>query len=94
MRCVNPASDLKILQLRNKTGRASVLVQTSSVTGKTQENSTLVFNRYGDRHFFAQAWLVGDSIGMQARKSRSEKARACKLASVRATQIVALTSKR
>lgn len=95
VRCVNTASDMKILQLRNKAGRASVLVHTSSVIGKTQENATLVFNRYGDRYFFAQAWLVGDNIGMQARKSRSEKATASELASIRrATEMVALTSKR
>jgi hypothetical protein len=67
VRCVNTASDLKILQLHNQTGSVSVLVQTNSVIGKTQESAKLVFNRYGDRYFFAQSWLVGDRSGMQAR---------------------------
>jgi hypothetical protein len=93
--CVNTASPLKILQLRDESGRTSVLVRTSSIIGKTQDNARLVFNRYGDRYFFAQAWLPADNTGMQAPKSRSERATANELASIRrATETVALTMKR
>lgn len=95
VRCVNTASDLKILQVRNKTGRANALVHTGSVIGRTHENATVVFNRYGDQYFFAQAWLVGDKIGMQAPRSRSEKTTASELAGIkRAPETIALTSKR
>jgi hypothetical protein len=91
---VSPASDVKILQLRDKSGHAAV-IHTSSVIGKTQEKAKLVFNRYGDQYFFAQAWLPADNVGMQARKSRIEKVTARELASVeRATEVVALTAKR
>lgn len=73
VRCTNPASDLKLLRLRSSDGRASAMVRTNSVIGKTLADAKLVFNRYGDHYFFAQAWMPADNIGMQAPKSRSEK---------------------
>jgi hypothetical protein len=95
VRCVNPASDLKVLQLRSSDGGASVLVQTNSVIGKSQENAKLVFNRYGDHYFFAQAWLPADNIGMQALKSRNEKQSKRELASARTSrEVVAITTRR
>ena len=92
VRCTNAASDRKVLQLTSKDGQASVLVQTNSVIGKTDENAKLVFNRYGDRYFFSQAWLAADNIGMQAPKSRNERAIEKELASgKRSTEKVALS---
>jgi hypothetical protein len=81
--CTNPSSDMKVLQLLSSDGHESALVQTRSVIGKRQDNAKLVFYRYGDRYFFAQAWLPWDSIGMEAPKSRSEKQMARELASNR-----------
>jgi hypothetical protein len=75
VRCTNPDSPAKILQLRSKNGHDSALVQTNSVIGKIENNARLVFYLYGDQYFFAQAWLPADSIGMQSPKSRTEKAR-------------------
>jgi hypothetical protein len=95
VRCTNPSSDTKVLQLRSRDGHESVLVRTSSVIGKLQDDAKLVFYRYGDRYFFAQAWLPSESIGMQARKSRSEKQMARELATNKYTrEEVALTVKR
>ena len=95
VRCTNPASDLKVLQLRSSDGRASVMVQTNSVIGKTQEDAKLVFNRYGDHYFFAQAWLPADNIGMQASKSRSEKQIARELAGTKLSRkSVAIAARR
>jgi hypothetical protein len=91
--CTNTASDRKVLQLRGKDG--SILVQTNSVIGQTNEEAKLVFNRYGDRYYFSQAWLVADNTGMQVSRSRSEKATANELAIIgRATELVALGGKR
>jgi hypothetical protein len=93
--CTNASSDRKILQLRSKDGRFNVLLQTISTIGQARDDARLVFNRYGDWYYFSQAWLAGDSIGMQATKSRGEKASAKQLASIkRATEIVSLTSPR
>ena len=72
--CVNPASDQKVLQLRSKNGRNSVTVQTRSAIGKTLDNAKLVFHRYGDQYFFAQAWTAADNIGMEAPQSKAERA--------------------
>ena len=68
VRCTNPSSDKKVLQLRSSHGHESALVITSSVIGKGQDDSKLVFNRYGDQYFFAQAWLP--SPGPRSRRSR------------------------
>jgi hypothetical protein len=78
--CTNPSSPVKVLQLRSSDGHESALVLTSSVSGKSKDDAKLVFNRYGDEYFFAQAWLPSESIGMQATKSRREKQMARELA--------------
>jgi hypothetical protein len=70
---LNPTSDRKILQIRRTDGRASAMVITTDVTGKMSENARLVFHRYGDRYFFAQAQMAGDSTHLAAVKSRSEQ---------------------
>jgi hypothetical protein len=65
------------------------------VIGKTQEDAKLVFNRYGDHYFFAQAWLPADNIGMQASKSRNEKQIARELAGTKLPrESVAITARR
>jgi len=75
VRCVNPESPAKVLQIRSQNGNRSALVRTNSVIGRTQDKARLVFYRYGDQFFFAQAWLPGDDTGMQAPRSQSEKVR-------------------
>lgn len=95
VRCINPASDQKALQLLARDGGARVLVQTNSVIGKTSENAKLVFNRYGDRYFFAQAWLPADNTGLQAPKSGYEKRIARELATSKPSrESVAVTARR
>jgi hypothetical protein len=95
VRCTNATSDMKVLQLRSRDGRTAVMVLTSSVIGKIQDSAKLVFNRYGDHYFFAQAWLPADGIGMQASKSRSEKQFARELArEKRTTETVVATTRR
>ncbi len=73
--CVNPGSSVKVLQFRSEDGNVSVLVSTNSVNGSVQDNARLVFYRYGDQYFFAQAWMPADGIGLQTRKSEAAKAR-------------------
>ena len=73
---LNPTSDRKILQIRSTDGRASAMVITTDITGNMSENAQLVFHRYGDRYFFAQAQMTGDSTSLAAVKSRSEQKQA------------------
>jgi hypothetical protein len=91
---VNAASDQAVLRLRSRDGSASVLVQMTSVIGKSEESAKLVFNRYDDKYFFGQAWIDGDQNGLQAPKPRTERVIARELASLKpARQSVALTAK-
>ena len=91
---VNPASDRAILQLRRKDGRAGAMVQTTSVIGKTQESAKLVFRRYENQYFFAQAWVDGDNTGFETHKSRAERAAEREIAGIKAkTEAVALRNR-
>ena len=93
--CTNPTSDLKVLQLRTRDGHESVMLRTSSVIRNAPGDAKLVFNRYGNQYFFAQAWFQADSTGMQASKSRSEKQIARELAGNKLSkEVVAIKARR
>src|SRR5205807_5727854 len=95
VRQINPASDRAVLQLRRKDGSASAMVQTTSILGKTQESAKLVFHRYGDRYFFAQAWTTGDSQGLEVPKSRAERGMVERFAGIAPTnESIALASRK
>jgi len=71
---VNPSSDRKVLQIRNADGRLSAMIQTTSVLRNAADDAKLVFHRYGDRYFFAQAQMAGDATSLAAVKSKAERA--------------------
>lgn len=49
------------------------MVQMNPVIARGEkEKSSLIFNRYGNQHFFAQAWMPGND-GLVASKSSSER---------------------
>ena len=92
---VNPASDRAVLQLRQRYGSATAMIQMNSVIGKAQESAKLVFNRYGNQFFFAQAWIDGDNSGLQASKSRSERATEHEMAALKmASDTVTVAARR
>jgi hypothetical protein len=70
---LNPASDRKVLQIRSSDGRVSAIIQTNELNVNAPEQPKLVFNRYGDHYFFAQAQMAGDSITLAALKSNAER---------------------
>lgn len=71
---LNPSSDQKILQIRSADGRKNAMVMTTVVIGSVSDDAKLVFDRYGDRYFFAQAKLAGEATSLAAVKSSAEKA--------------------
>jgi hypothetical protein len=71
---VNPSSDRKVLQIRSSDGRSTAITQTTEVIGTASEKTKLVFHRYGDHYFFAQAKMAGDTMGLAALKSKAERA--------------------
>jgi hypothetical protein len=95
IRCLNPSSDVKVLQLRKTDGESSVMLHTNSMVGRMNPKSRLVFSRYGNQYYFSQAWLGSESLGMQAVKSRQEKATAKEMARLSyKPEMVALTLNR
>ena len=70
---LNPNSDRKVLQIRSADGKLSALIQTSERDTNTAEQTKLVFNRYGDRYFFAQAQMAGESTTLAAVRSSAER---------------------
>jgi hypothetical protein len=71
---VNPASDRKVLQIRSSDGHSAAITQTTAITGTASERTKLVFHRYGDHYFFAQARMAGDTMALAALKSKAERA--------------------
>jgi hypothetical protein len=89
---VNPASANAVLQLRSKDSSAGALVQMSATIGRAGKSATLIFNRYGDNYFFAQAWIDGDRNGLQAPTPRSERVIVRELSGIKAREeAIALT---
>jgi hypothetical protein len=70
---LNPSSDRKILQIRNVNGRASAMVLTRSSNVNASDDAKLVFERFGDRYFFAQAQMAGDATSLAAVRSRDHE---------------------
>ena len=79
---VNPASDKAVMQIRAKDGSRTILLQVGAVAGRNAAQTTLAFHRYGNKYFFAQAWVEGESEGLNAPKSRSERATQKELAAL------------
>ncbi len=63
-----------VLLIRSRDGHESVVVMTRDVQESLtpQDETNLVFNRYGDQYFLAQMWTVGDVYGREFLKSSTE----------------------
>ena len=93
--CVNKAEAQTILLIRSKDDRTSVMLQMLSRHGKVSETAKVIFHKYGDRYFFAQAWTSGERDGLEAPKSRDERNLTRELAGVKPqTKSVALAASR
>ena len=62
------------LVLRGTDGRAGVFVLTRGIqTEEVQQQSKLVFRRYGDQYFLGEVWISGRSSGRGLPSSRKER---------------------
>ena len=68
---LNPTSDHRILQVRSSNGRSSAMIMTTGVIGNVSENSKIVFECDGDRYYFAQAQMAGDSTSLAAVRAKT-----------------------
>ncbi|HKY42634.1 MAG TPA: hypothetical protein VJM50_06035 [Pyrinomonadaceae bacterium] len=71
---LNSTSDRKVLQIRSNSGGSSAMIQTNSVIGNTSDDAKLVFERYGDRYFFARAQMAGEPTSFAALKTSAQRA--------------------
>ena len=63
-----------VLLIRCTEPKASILVVTNSTGGgKQQEQSKLVFHRYGNNYFLSQVWNAGYRSGRELRIGQREK---------------------
>jgi hypothetical protein len=85
---LNPTSDQKVLQLRSMDGRATAITLTTGVIGNATEGGKLVFRRYGNEYYFAQAQMA-DSTGLAAVKSKTERSHAVTRAGDRTIVVIA-----
>jgi hypothetical protein len=81
VRVVNPSSDQRVLQIRSKDGRVSAVIQTIGATSNNADDAKLVFHRYGETYFFAQAQMAGDATMLAAVKTRAQRSKERELAS-------------
>ena len=79
---VNPSSDRAVLQLRSKDGSSTAMIQMNEVIGVARASARLVFNCYGNQHYFAQAWTSADASGLEVPKSKAERATQNELAAL------------
>lgn len=91
VRSVSDDSSIVVLAIQSRDGKASAMLMMRGVEGKALNSAKLMFNRYGNQYFFAQTWIDGDSIGLQAPRSRAERAAQRELAGLKpVTDTVAL----
>ena len=60
--------------VQSSDGRSSILFSTMSVrASRTQDQTKLVFRKYGDRYFLAQVWTPGGNTGRELPQSKLER---------------------
>ena len=79
---LNPTSDGATLQISRKDGSANTIINMIGASGDTQSMTKLVFRRYGNQHYFAEVWIDGEKDGLQAPKSKAERATQKELAAL------------
>jgi len=95
VRSISDDSRNVVLRIQSRDGKSSAMLLVGTIEGKAQERAKLVFHRYGNQYFFAQAWVDGDSRGLEAQKSRAERAAEREFAEITmATKSVTVTARR
>ena len=80
-----PDSGSAILQFSRKDGGANAIINMIGISGNGHELTKLSFRRYGNQYYFAEVWVNGDRDGLQAPKSKAERATQRELAALKVT---------
>jgi hypothetical protein len=83
------------LMIKRRDGEASAIVLTKSVqAAENQNESRLVFSRYGEQYFLSEVWTSGDQKGRELYKTKRERALEIELAKNNASpQMIALIAR-
>ena len=74
VRLLGRDSNLPAVLIKSGDGRAAQILKMTPVDAKRmRESATLVFNRYGSRHFLAQVWTPAERAGLKVRRSTVER---------------------
>jgi len=74
-------SDQTGLAIKNADGRGNAIVLTKTVSADERQNqSRLVFKRYGSHYFLSQVWTSGQDIGRELYKGKQERSLEMELA--------------
>ncbi len=74
------------LKIENRdTSHATFVTISPLQSADIQNESKLVFNRYGSQYFLAQVWVAGRSTGEEMRKSKQERAIRSELSALKRT---------
>ena len=70
---------------------ANVIINMIGSIGDGQAMTKVMFHRYGDQYYFGEVWIDGDKDGLQAPRSKAERATKQELAALQvAMETVAL----
>ena len=69
------------LRISSKSGANAIVNMIGAMSG-TQSMSKVAFRRYGNQYYFAEVWIDGEKDGLQAPKSKAERATQKELAAL------------
>ena len=79
---LNTDSDAATMQITRKDGAAGAIVNMIGASGGDQAMTKLMFRRYGNQYYFAEVWVEGEKNGLQAPRSKAERATRNELAAL------------
>ena len=82
-----------VFALRDADGSGRMFILTQSVSDATRQErgASLVFNRYGDKHYLSQIWGGGKKTGQQLPKSAAEREQLVRIPSPSAVEVASRT---
>jgi hypothetical protein len=82
VRQINSDSGAATLQISRRDGGANALINMSGAIGDGRAMTRLGFRRYGNQYYFGEVWVEGAQDGLQAPKSKAERATQKELAAL------------
>jgi hypothetical protein len=70
---VTPSSGHSLLRITSLDGKSATMIRTIDIEGRALPEAKLAFRHYADRYFLAQVWMAGESTGLAAPTSKTEK---------------------